>query len=180
MGPVREKKVIGDVGRNQWNLNGDHLYELAATRHLRVVNAFGSESSCAWTWLKPGSDKGTRIDYILIREDHARHATQVGPVPSWRELVQGHVDRRPIQARWRLPGLHRLGRRAPRLFESDRLTMRTAYGELASHEMALRMGQSEAPTELACRALAYRMAVDEQLQNLSLIPILTRRRPYAW
>ena len=43
--------------------------------------------------------------------------------------------------------------------------MRAAYGELASRELALRKGHSEAPTELASRALERRRAVGDGLQR---------------
>ena len=58
VGDGRPNQWVGEVGAASWNVNGNHLYDLATQRRLRVLNTFGTSAACEWTWLKPGSTKG--------------------------------------------------------------------------------------------------------------------------
>lgn len=157
---------VGAVGGTSWNSNGEALYQLATRRQLRVLNTFGTPAATAPTWIKPGSNKGTRIDYIAVRGEHAKHAQKVGPlnIPALHASM-GYIDHKPLGAQWHMPCLHRRGPRPVQHAVCDRLLMRAAYSAHEAHVDLIRRGHSLAPTQLAAQAETYNHAVAKALQG---------------
>ena len=157
---------VGTDGGTRWNSNGEALHEVATRRQLRVLNTFGGPRATGPTWLKPGSAHGTRIDYVAVRGEHARHAQRVGPlnIPALTASA-GYIDHKPVGAQWHLPCLHRRGPRAPPVAGCDRLVVRTAYKAREERVALLDQGRPLAPSALAAKAEAYNNSVAAALRD---------------
>ena len=165
IGRGRSNPWVGSDGATQWNSNGEALHDIASRRQLRVLNTFGAPKATAWTWQKPGSKCGTRIDYVAVRGERAKHAQQVGPItiPALTASM-GYTDRRPVSAQWHMPCLHRLGPRRCAQPMCDRLLTREAYREHEAQQELRARGHSLALTQRAADAERYSDRVAQALQ----------------